>query len=59
MKEDKQGKYTRGDLVATMMDFFTAGTETSSTTLKWTLLYLATNQVQVIKSKVNRPPSLH
>ena len=45
MREDKQDKYTKGDLVAAMMDFFAAGTETSSTTLKWALLFLAINPV--------------
>ena len=32
------------DLTACIQDFFTAGTETSSTTLKWILLYLTLHQ---------------
>ena len=32
------------DLVACIQDFFMAGTETSSTTLKWILLYLTLHQ---------------
>ena len=32
------------DLTACIHDFFTAGTETSSTTLKWILLYLTLHQ---------------
>ena len=32
------------DLTASIHDFFTAGTETSSTTLKWVLLYLILHQ---------------
>jgi len=45
MKSDNSGKYSKGDLSASMIDFFHGGTETTSTTLKWVLLYLALNQV--------------
>ena len=45
MKSDNSGKYSKGDLCASMIDFFQAGTETTSTTLKWVLIYLALNQV--------------
>ena len=36
--------YNVPDLVACIYDFFLAGTETSSTTLKWIVLYLTTNE---------------
>ena len=45
MKEDTDGKYTRADLCVMLLDFFQAGTETSSTTIKWIVLYLTINQV--------------
>ena len=52
MQSDNSGKYSKGDLCASMIDFFQAGTETTSTTLKWVLLYLALNQVcQNLKKK--------
>jgi len=42
IRNDK--KFTVGDLCNIMLDFFQAGTDTSSTNLKWTLLLLTTNQ---------------
>ena len=44
MRVDKEKKFTRGDLCSMMLDFFHAGTETTSTTLSWTLLHLTSNQ---------------
>ena len=40
MRQDREHKYTLGNLNASLVDFFLAGTETSSTTLKWCLLFL-------------------
>ena len=44
MRKDMENKFTRGDLCSMMLDFFHAGTETTSTTLSWTLLHLTSNQ---------------
>ena len=41
---DKEEDLNIMDLIACIHDFFTAGTETSSTTLKWILLYLTLHQ---------------
>ena len=41
MKKEGNEALTMGDLANTMGDMFLAGTETSSTTLKWILLYLS------------------
>ena len=41
---DKGNELNVLDLVACIQDFFMAGTETSSTTLKWILLYLTLHQ---------------
>ena len=40
MKNEENESLTMGDLAVVMGDMFIAGTETSSTTLKWILLYL-------------------
>merc|ERR1712198_833891 len=37
-------RYNKGNLNTVLIDFFSAGTETSSTTLKWALLFLTLNQ---------------
>ena len=42
--EDKQEGLTVADLSSVIWDFFMAGTETSSTTLKWVVLYLVLHQ---------------
>merc|ERR1711915_668606 len=42
--EKVSGKYTKEDLIGCIYDFFVAGTETSSTTLKWAVLYLTLHQ---------------
>ena len=44
MNEDQEGKYTKAHLNASLMDFFIAGSETTSTTLKWCLLQLTNHQ---------------
>jgi cytochrome P450 len=45
MKNDKNSEnFTKNDLALNMMDFLHAGTETSSTTLKWIVLYLTVYQ---------------
>jgi len=45
MKEDKASEYfSKKDLATSMLDFLHAGTETSSTTLKWIILYLTLYQ---------------
>ena len=36
--------FSKKDLAASMLDFLAAGTETSSTTLKWIVLYLTLYQ---------------
>ena len=41
MKNEENESLTMGDLAVVMGDMFIAGTETSSTTLKWILLYLS------------------
>merc|ERR1712192_73135 len=38
--ENDEEKFTKKDLALILMDFLHAGTETSSTTLKWIVLYL-------------------
>jgi len=43
-KESKSSDFNVEDLGTIMMDFFLAGTETSSTTLKWIVLYLTIHQ---------------
>ena len=43
-KGSKQDNFNTEDLGSIMMDFFLAGTETSSTTLKWIVLYLTLHQ---------------
>lgn len=43
-KESQENLYNKEDLVVCMMDFFGAGTETSSNTLKWIVLYLTLHQ---------------
>ena len=43
-KESKTENFNIEDLGAIMMDFFLAGTETSSTTLKWIIQYLTLHQ---------------
>ena len=40
----QDGSFTQEDLTITMMDFLQAGSETSSTTLKWLVLYWTLNQ---------------
>ncbi|KGL79741.1 Cytochrome P450 2J6, partial [Tinamus guttatus] len=35
------GCFSEENLVACMLDLFIAGTETTSTTLRWALLYMA------------------
>ena len=41
---DNDRDFTKKDLATTMLDFLAAGTETSSTTLKWIVLYLTLYQ---------------
>ena len=59
MQSDNSGKYSKGDLSASMIDFFHAGTETTSTTLKWVLLYLALNQVCQNFKKIRSAKKYH
>ncbi|NWJ11508.1 CP2J2 protein, partial [Crypturellus undulatus] len=40
-KDDGSGCFSEENLVACMLDLFFAGTETTSTTLRWALLYMA------------------
>ncbi|NWX91153.1 CP2J2 protein, partial [Nothoprocta ornata] len=40
-KENGSGCFSEENLVACMLDLFFAGTETTSTTLRWALLYMA------------------
>ncbi|XP_010216768.1 PREDICTED: cytochrome P450 2J2-like, partial [Tinamus guttatus] len=40
-KADSSGCFSEENLVACMLDLFFAGTETTSTTLRWALLYMA------------------
>jgi cytochrome P450 len=44
IKQDSKEDYNVQELVACIYDFFVAGTETSSTTLKWVVLYLTLYQ---------------
>ena len=44
LKSGSNEHLTKEDLVITIVDMFVAGTETSSTTLKWILLYLVLYQ---------------
>ncbi|XP_053577328.1 cytochrome P450 2D6 [Bombina bombina] len=39
-KDDKESSFNKKNLVFTSMDLFTAGIETTSTTLRWALLYM-------------------
>ena len=43
-KNEADSNFTKIDLAVSMLDFLHAGTETSSTTLKWILLYLSLYQ---------------
>ena len=43
-KNEADSNFTKIDLAVSMLDFLHAGTETSSTTLKWILLYLTLYQ---------------
>ena len=43
-KESEENLFNKEDLVVCLMDFFGAGTETSSNTLKWIVLYLTLHQ---------------
>ena len=43
-KDDEENLFNKEDLAVCMMDFFGAGTETSSNTLKWIVLYLTLYQ---------------
>ena len=43
-KDNNAPMYSKADLCMMLMDFFHAGTETSSTTLKWVLLYMTRHQ---------------
>ena len=42
--QSKKQEYNKEDLVDCIYDFFIAGTETSSTTLKWIVLYFTLHQ---------------
>ena len=48
MKTDSQGKFSKYDLASNLLDFFHAGTETSSTTLKWFVLFMTLHQVVIL-----------
>ena len=43
-KQSEGHEYNKKDLIGCIYDFFVAGTETSSTTLKWVVLYLTLHQ---------------
>ena len=45
-EEDSKGAFTQGDLCVSLLDFFHAGTETSSTSMKWVILLLTLYEVQ-------------
>ena len=42
--QDNTGEFTAEQLRANIFDMFVAGTETTSTTLKWAVLFLVNNQ---------------
>eukprot|EP00088_Acartia_fossae_P010933 TRINITY_DN15486_c0_g1_i3.p1 TRINITY_DN15486_c0_g1~~TRINITY_DN15486_c0_g1_i3.p1 ORF type:complete len:479 (+),score=77.85 TRINITY_DN15486_c0_g1_i3:163-1437(+) len=44
MQEDKSGDFTKEQLAVILLDFFYAGTETSSTTMKWFVLFMTVHQ---------------
>ena len=44
VEDVEDNMFNKEDLAISMMDFLAAGTETSSTTLKWLVLYLTINQ---------------
>ena len=53
--KDKSQEFNVFELVGCIFDFFMAGTETSSTTLKWVVLYLTLHQdVQDRQEFLNR-----
>ena len=43
-EHEVDNSFTKNDLATSMLDFLHAGTETSSTTLKWIVLYLTLYQ---------------